>query len=125
LPPGVPCAATLVRPPLLAVAAAGVALAATRVRTAVDVAEDRRNSSPRPDERALRALREPLVITVHLAPEDPRYADLRRNVLGKLDRAMAHVTIRLASSGQSMVASTNDPSYGEVEYVYGGRSDRS
>jgi len=125
LHPGVPLRDKLVRSLLIAIAAAGVALAATQVRTAVDVAEDRRNSFPPADERALKALREPLVITVHLAPEDPRYADLRRNILGKLERAMAHVTIRLASSGQSMVASTNDPSYGEVEYVYGGRSDRS
>ena len=30
---------------------------------------------------ALAELREPLVITAHLAPEDPRYVDLRRNVL--------------------------------------------
>ena len=125
LHPGVALRDKLVRSLLVVAAAGAVVLSATQVRTAIDVAEDRRNSFPPADERALKELREPLVITVHLAPEDPRYADLRRNVLAKLERAMANVTVRLASSGQSMVGSTSDPSYGEVEYVYGGRSDRS
>jgi ABC-type transport system involved in multi-copper enzyme maturation permease subunit len=108
------------------VAAAGaVLLLATQVRTAVDVTEDRRNSFPLADERALRELREPLLITVRLAPEDPRYADLRRNVLAKLDRAMADVTIRLVTAGQSVVGSASEENYGEVEYRYGGRSDKS
>src|SRR4030095_7744384 len=70
-------------------------------------------------------LREPLIITVHLAPEDPRYVDLRRNVLSKLERAMPRVTVRLATSGQSMAASASEEAYGEIEYSYAGRLDRS
>ena len=66
-----------------------------------------------------------MIVTVHLAPEDPRYVDLRRNVLAKLERAMPHVTIRLATSGQSMVGSASEDAYGEVEYTYDGRSDKS
>ena len=73
----------------------------------------------------LAELREPLIITVHLAPEDPRYVDLRCNVLSKLERVMARVTIRLATSGQSMVGSASEEAYGEVEYSYDGRINKS
>src|SRR5262249_42866115 len=68
----------------------------------------------------LAELRDPLVITVHLAPEDPRYADLKRNVLSKLERVMPYVTVRLAA-GQSFVGSSSDDAYGEIEYSYAGR----
>ena len=44
-------------------------------------------------QRQLATLTDPLVIIVHLAPEDPRYVDLKREVLAKLERAMAHVSI--------------------------------
>jgi hypothetical protein len=43
-------------------------------------------------ERALAGLREPLIVTVRLAREDPRYVDLRRNVLAKLERARASLS---------------------------------
>ncbi len=89
----------------------------------MDVTEDRRNSFAPADQKLLATLRLPLVITVNLAPEDPRYIDLRRNVLGKLERAMPNVSIVLAGSRQD-VAGTSD-TYGQIEYVYGGRSDMS
>jgi hypothetical protein len=108
----------------LAVMAAVFALA-SQARMSIDVSEDRRNSFPSADQRTLAELREPLVITVNLAPEDPRYVDLRRNVLGKLERVVAGVTIRLAATGQSMVGSTSDEAYGEIEYSYGGRSAKT
>ena len=125
LHPGVAFRTKLTRS-VLCVAATGIVLTlAAQVRTAVDVTEDRRNSFPAADQRALRELREPLVITVHLAPEDPRYVDLRRNVLSKLERTLPDVRIRLATSGQSVIGSESEKSYGDVEYVYGGRSDTS
>ena len=105
LHPGVPLRSKLTRSLLCVAVAGAVALSAAQARTAIDVTEDRRNSFPAADQRALKVLREPLAITVHLAPEDPRYADLRRNVLAKLERVMAYVTVRLASSGQSMLGS--------------------
>ena len=108
----------------LAIIAAVLALA-TQIRTSIDLSEDQHNSFPAADQRALAELREPLVITVRLAPEDPRYVDLRRNVLSKLQRVLPNVTVRLATTGQSMVGSTSDASYGEVEYSYGGRSATS
>ena len=38
---------------------------------------------------------------------------------------MPRVAIRLASTGQSVVGSTSEEAYGEVEYSYSGRSDQS
>jgi ABC-2 type transport system permease protein len=122
LHPGVPARAKFLRS-LACVAVAAVAFAlAAQIGRSVDVSEDRRNSFPAADERALADLREPLVVTVRLAPEDPRYVDLRRNVLSKLQRVMPNVTIRLAALGQSVVGSTSDEAYGEIEYSYAGRS---
>jgi ABC-2 type transport system permease protein len=103
-----------------------IALAfAMQIGLSIDVAEDRRNSFPVADQRALAEMHDPLIITVHFAPEDPRYVDLRRNVLAKLERVLPDVTVRLATTGQSMVGSTSDEAYGEVEYSYRGRSATS
>src|SRR5262245_25100554 len=125
LHPGVPFGTKCIRSFVCLAIATAVIGVCTQVRLSVDLAEDRHNSFPAADQRALAELREPFIITVHLAPEDPRNVDLRRNVLGKLERAMPHVVIRLATTGQSMVGSTSEETYGEVEYVYGGRTDKS
>jgi len=125
LHPGVPLRAKLVRSAVCVTIAAAVVAVATQIGVSVDVTEDRRNSFPAADQRALAELREPLIITVHLAAEDPRYVDLRRNILLKLERVMPNVTIRLATAGQSVVGSTSEEAYGEIEYSYGGRSDKS
>jgi hypothetical protein len=98
---------------------------ATQLRKSSDVSEDKRNSFPAADQRALIGLNQPLVITVHLAPEDPRYVDLRRNVLSKLERIVPNVTIRLVAAGQSVIGSAGEVSYGEIEYSYGGHSVKS
>jgi ABC-2 family transporter protein len=125
LHPGMPLGTKCVRSlACLTIAAAVIGLVA-QVRLSVDLAEDRHNSFPVADQQALAELREPLIVTVHLAAEDPRYVDLRRNVLAKLERTMPNVSIRLATSGQSMVGSTSEDAYGEVEYFYHGRSDKS
>jgi len=124
LHPGVPLRAKLVRSLLCVAVTSGLVLLAAQVRTTIDVTEDRRNSFPAADQRALATLREPLIITVHLAPEDPRYVDLRRNVLSKLERVMPNVTIRLVAN-QSFIGRSGDDSYGEVEYSYAGRIDKS
>src|SRR5262249_35255715 len=99
--------------------------AATQIGLSVDLTEDRRNSFPAADQRALADLREPLIITVHLAPEDPRYVDLRRNILLKLERVVPNVTIRLATAGPRVVGSTSPEAYAESEYSYGRRPDKS
>jgi ABC-2 type transport system permease protein len=104
--------------------AIGLGLAA-QIGLTFDVTEDRRNSFPVADQRLLASLGQPLDVTVHLAPEDPRYADLQRNVLAKLERAMPNVSLRLAGERQNLATNADDDRYGEVEYTYGGRSDIS
>ena len=125
LHPGVPVRTKLTRSSLCAGVLGLLLIVAAQAKTSIDLTEDRRNSFPAADQRALLQLREPLVIVVHLVPEDPRYVDLRRNVLSKLDRTLAQVDIRLATSRQSVVGGMNDESYGEIEYFYGGRLDKS
>ena len=125
LHPGVPLNQKLVRT-FICVGVAGALLAlTTQLRTSRDVAEDKRNSFPAADQRALAGLNEPLLITVHLAPEDPRYVDLQRNVLSKLERIVPNVAIRLVTAGQSVIGSAGEMSYGEIEYNYGGQSAKS
>src|SRR5262249_37014081 len=103
-----------------------VALVITaQIKASVDVTEDRRNSFAVADANQLARLAEPLTIRVHLAAEDPRYIDLQRNVLSKLERVMPHVSVRLASARQSFASSAGDEAYGEIEYRYGARSDTS
>jgi len=125
LHPGVRVGTKIARSAACLTIAAGVVGLCTQLGRSVDVSEDRRNSFPAADQKALAELHEPLMIVVRFVPEDPRYADLRRNVLAKLERVMPRVTIQLATSGQSMLGSASEEAYGEVEYSYGGHSDKS
>ena len=125
LHPGQRLQTKLIRSIICVAAIAALLGLVTQIRTSIDVSEDRRNSFPAADQRALAELREPLVITIRMVPQDPRYVDLRRNVLSKLQRVMPNVTVRLATTGQTMVGSTSNASYGEIEYSYSGRSATS
>jgi ABC-2 type transport system permease protein len=125
LPPGVAIRQKLLRSALCVGAAAAALVLVSQLKTSIDVTEDRRNSFPLADANQLARLREPLSITVHLAAEDPRYIDVQRNVLAKLERVMPHVSIRLATARQSFASSVGDESYGEIEYRYGTRQDIS
>lgn len=49
--------------------------------------------------------------------------DLQRNVLGKLERAVPNVSIVLAGGRPDLVGTSD--AYGQIEYVYDGRSDVS
>jgi ABC-type transport system involved in cytochrome c biogenesis ATPase subunit len=124
LPPGSTVRTKLLRSIICAVAAGLVVAAASLIRLSTDMTEDQRNSFPSADARALAGLAEPLIVTVHLSPEDPRYVDLNHNVLAKLERVMPNVTIRLAGDRPARTAAP-DETYGEVEYLYGGRTDVS
>jgi hypothetical protein len=125
LPPGVAVRRKLQRSAVcIAITAAAFALA-TLLDATRDVSEDQRNSFALADQRQLAMLTAPLAITVHLAPEDPRYVDLQRNVLAKLERVMPHVSIRLGTERRSFASPSGDDAYGEIEYRYGSRSDVS
>jgi ABC-2 type transport system permease protein len=108
------------------VAATGVLTwAAAMLRPSWDVSEDRRNSFSPAVERALAGIREPLRVTVHLAPEDPRLADLERGVLKKLRRTMPHVRVDYAARTSSGLfeRSAGGAQYGEVWYSLGGKRE--
>jgi ABC-2 type transport system permease protein len=124
LPPGVPVRAKIVRSLGCVVTTAVIFAAASQMRFAIDVTEDQRNSFPPADQRALATLTKPLIVTIHLAPEDPRYVDLQRAVFSKLARVLPDLTVRLAA-GQSFASSAGDERYGEIDYVYGARRDVS
>jgi len=123
LPPGRPVRTKLARSAACVAAAAVFLILASQIATSFDVTEDRRNSFAISDEQALATLKEPLVVTVHLASEDPRYLDLRRNVLSKLQRAMPNVTIHLTAGRQMFGSVPTDDAYGEIEFLYGSRQD--
>jgi ABC-2 type transport system permease protein len=124
LPPGLALGAKLVRTTACVVATAIVLGLATQIRLSIDLTEDRRNSFSAADQQALVKLREPLTIGVHLAPEDPRYADLQRNVLAKLERTMPNVAVHLIGN-RGFAAGVGEETYGEVEYAYGARREVS
>jgi ABC-2 type transport system permease protein len=125
LPPGVRVRNKVIRS-IFCVFAMALALGlVTQIKLTLDVTEDQRNSFPIADRHLLATLPEPLVVMVHLASEDPRYADLQRNVLAKLERAMPNVTIRLAGKRRNLPTDGDEDRYGQVEYIYGGRPDVS
>ncbi len=88
-------------------------------RSAWDLSENRRNSFSEREEEALRKIRDPLRVTVNLAPEDPRLSDLDRNVLSKLERILPVVAIDYSARTRSGLFEGDH--YGEVWYEIGGR----
>lgn len=99
--------------------AVGAMAACSFVRATWDTSENRGNSFPAADERALRKIHEPLKIVVHRASEDPRRADLDRNALSKLRRILPNLDVQYVSPEQTKAG------YGEVWYFYGGRKAMS
>ena len=102
------------------------------LRSSWDVSEDRRSSFSRADEAALARVRTPVRVEVNLAPEDPRLADLEREVLHKLRRTLPDVTVlNVARSRTGLfdvpTARGEDRSagYGEVWYQVGNKREMS
>lgn len=89
----------------------------------VDVSEDHRNSFSDADTRALRAIGKPLEITVRLASEDPRLADLDRNIIAKLVRVLPQVRVTNTAQSRTGLFDTSGDlaKYGEVWYQIDGR----
>lgn len=98
-----------------------------RLRRSWDLTEDRRHSFPLAVERALARVPGHLDIEVRLDAEDPRWMDLDRGILHRLQRVVPHSrvvrTIATATFGRTGQAS--DDRYGEVIYRYQGREDMS
>jgi ABC-type transport system involved in multi-copper enzyme maturation permease subunit len=114
----IPCAA-------IVLGSIPVLLALGSLRASKDLSEDRRHSFPPGIERALGALRDPLGIEVHLDPEDPRWQDLNRQLVGKLRRVVPRVDVQLGDAGSGRYGVATGERYGEVIYSYQGRQEMS
>jgi hypothetical protein len=62
-----------------------------------------------------------LDVQVHLAPEDPRLADLEREVLHKLRRTLPDVRVTYSARGSTGLFEGPGEHYGEVWYGLDGR----
>jgi hypothetical protein len=90
-----------------------------------DASQDRRNSFARADADTLSALQKRLTVVVRLAPEDPRYIDFERSILGKLQRTMPDVRIVQESRTRTGALEEASDKYGTILYQYGGREAES
>ena len=81
-----------------------------------DTSESRINSFQQADEEALARIRAPLRIEAHLAPEDPRRADLEHRAISK---------VQYVSATSIGLFEQNTPHYGEIWYELGGRREMS
>ncbi len=90
-----------------------------------DLSENRMNSFPEPDEAALAQLAGPLRIEVHLAPEDPRRADLDQKAIAKLRRVVPRIEVKYVSATSIGLFEQSAPHYGEIWYEVGGRREMS
>ncbi|MDR3700347.1 MAG: hypothetical protein P4L56_11960 [Candidatus Sulfopaludibacter sp.] len=107
-----------------ALAAAGI-FACTFLNASWDTSQSRGNSFPEADERALARIHTPLIVEVHLAPEDPRRVDLEHRALSKLRRVMPHLQVRYVSATSIGLFEQTGAGYGEIWYDLGGRRTMS
>ena len=106
---------------LLAAGVAVVIAGCTMIHANWDVSENRNNSFPEADEEALKQIKHPLTIEVHLAAEDPRRADLEARALSKLRRVLPRVQIRYVSATGIGLFEQASAGYGEIWYSLDGR----
>ncbi len=121
---GVPAKRRIFESAALTVLIAAGIFAASFLRPGWDLSEGRRNSFSEADERALRQIHG-LTVEVHLAPEDPRRADLENRALRKLRRVMPDVRIRYIAASSTGLFEQASAGYGEIWYIVGGRREMS
>jgi ABC-2 type transport system permease protein len=95
---------------------------ANSARASWDLSENRRNSFSPVDEAVLRQIHQPLRMTVFLAPEDPRLADLDQNVLRKLRRVLPRMEVDYAAGSKTGLFESAADHYGEIWYEMGGQT---
>lgn len=126
LHPGARLAQRLARTAAVAACCGVLALAGASRPFHADATEDRRLSFNPADEAALQSLREPLVVTLYLSPEDSRLKELEANVLAKLRRLVPKLDIRYGDIARSgAIAAGGDERYGLIVYDYAGRREQS
>jgi ABC-type transport system involved in multi-copper enzyme maturation permease subunit len=101
--------------------AAATMIACTFATASWDTSESRANSFPEADEAVLERIRTPLHIEAHLAPEDPRRADLEHRALSKLRRVMPRLQVQYVSATSIGLFEQTSQHYGEIWYELGGR----
>jgi hypothetical protein len=104
---------------------AAAIFACTNVNASWDLSENRGNSFPEADERALRQIHTPLRIEAHLAAEDPRRVDLEHRALSKLRRVLPNVQVRYEAATSIGLFEQTRPGYGEIWYDLGGHRTMS
>ncbi len=117
LPPGLAAGRKFMSSIVVLAVTVVVMLGAAQLHVYADMTEDRRNSFPLPDADILMSLGDRLTITVNLVPQDPRFMDFDRNLIGKLRRTMRDVRVIVAPSRSSVFGSSDDD-YGLVTYKY-------
>jgi hypothetical protein len=106
---------------VVALALAAVVGAAGSLRPSWDLSENRRNSFSPSDEAMLRQIHEPLLITVFLSPEDPRFMDLDRSIISRLKRILPSLKVDYAASSRTGLFENSEDHYGEIWYEMGER----
>jgi hypothetical protein len=122
---GVPVRRRVYESVALGAIAAAALFAFTFATVSWDMSENRGNSFSRADEEALRHIRTPLHLEVHLAPEDPRRSDLERRSLSKLRRVMPKLEVNYVSATSIGLFEQTSAHYGEIIYDLGGRKTMS
>jgi len=125
LPPGRPVVRKVGLSLAVLAAVAGLGLVAARAGIYADLSESRRNSFAPGNEAALRRLAEPLSVTIHLSPDDPRLMDFERQVLGKLRRLVPQIAVTIAETPRGLLTPAGNDRYGLVLYEYAGRHDET
>ena len=97
----------------------------TQAHFTADMTENRRNSFAPADATALQKLHKRLVVIVRMVPEDPRYIDFERDVLGKLRRTVPDIEVVIAAPGRSRLFAGSADDYGTILYRYAGREAMS
>ena len=98
---------------------------AAQLHVFADTSQDHRNSFSPADAKTLSGLKHRLTVVVRLAPEDPRYIDFERNILGKLQRTVPDVKIVLESQSRTGALEEASEKYGTILYEYGGARSES
>lgn len=118
---GAPLRRKAVESSAVLVVSAILLMGASFVRPSWDVSENQRNSFSESQTEILGAIRAPLRIRVHLAPEDPRRFDLEQQTLSKLRRTMPNVTVDYVSQTSTGLFEQASANYGELWYDLGGK----
>lgn len=120
LHPGRPLRRRVLRGTIACTVGVATIAASASIRTSWDVSEDRRNSFAEADEQALRTITSPITVTANLAAEDPRFFDLQRGVLHKLERLIDVHVVTTARTGTGLFEKPAE-GYGEVWYAWRGK----